>query len=108
MAFMQDILRELHNLSLKLEKREMTLLDTNVHIQQTIIVLTDMKTSGGKSMKKAQQRLSVGHFKGVKLTEGRGKINATRFYDLVVADLIKRLPESNLVQKFKHKQERRN
>lgn len=101
LAVMQDILRELQNLSLKLQKREMTPVDTNVHIQQTIIVLTAMKRSGGKSMKKAKQCLSVGLFKGVELTEGRGEINATHLYDLVVAGLKKRLPESNLVQKFK-------
>lgn len=52
-------------------------------------------------MKKAEHHLSVGLFKGTELTEGRGKINVTRFYDLVFADLRKCLPESNLVQKFK-------
>lgn len=43
----------------------------------------------------------MGLFRGVELTEGREKINVTRFYDLVVVGLKKRLPESNLVQKFK-------
>ncbi|KAK1879466.1 E3 SUMO-protein ligase KIAA1586 [Dissostichus eleginoides] len=98
---MKDILRELQSLSLKLQRREMTLVDSSVHIKQTINVLTAMKTTGGRSTKKAEQGVSSGFFKDVELTEGRGKINKPRFYESVVATLTKRLPESSLVQTLK-------
>ncbi|KAJ4918589.1 hypothetical protein JOQ06_022114 [Pogonophryne albipinna] len=98
---MKDILRELQSLSLKLQRREMTLVDSSVHIKQTINVLTAMKTTGGRSTKKAEQGVSSGFFKDVELTEGRGKINKPRFYESVVATLTKRLPESSLVQMLK-------
>ncbi|KAJ4939484.1 hypothetical protein JOQ06_028932 [Pogonophryne albipinna] len=90
---MKDILRELQSLSLKLQRREMTLVDSSVHIKQTINVLTAMKTTGGRSTKKAEQGVSSGFFKDVELTEGRGKINKPRFYESVVATLTKRLPD---------------
>ncbi len=54
---MKDILLELQSLSLKLQRGEMTLVESSLHIQQAIDVLTAMKTSGGKSMKKAEQYL---------------------------------------------------
>ncbi|KAK1888552.1 E3 SUMO-protein ligase KIAA1586 [Dissostichus eleginoides] len=73
---MKDILRELQSLSLKLQRREMTLVDSSVHIKQTINVLTAMKTTGGRSTKKAEQGVSSGFFKD-------------------------RLPESSLVQTLK-------
>ncbi|KAF3833307.1 hypothetical protein F7725_026972 [Dissostichus mawsoni] len=76
----------------------MTLVDSSVHIKQTINVLTAMKTTGGRSMKKAEQGVSSGFFKDVELTEGRGEINKPRFYESVVATLTKRSPESSLVQ----------
>ncbi|KAJ4932221.1 hypothetical protein JOQ06_010646 [Pogonophryne albipinna] len=90
---MKDILRELQSLSLKLQRREMTLVDSSVHIKQTINVLTAMKTTGGRSTKKAEQGVSSGFFKDVELTEGRGKINKPCFYESVVATLTKRLPD---------------
>ncbi|KAJ4939099.1 hypothetical protein JOQ06_028560, partial [Pogonophryne albipinna] len=101
LAVMKDILRELQSLSLKLQRREMTLVDSSVHIKQTINVLTAMKTTGGRSTKKAEQGVSSGFFKDVELTEGRGEINKPRFYESVVATLTKRLPESSLVQTLK-------
>ncbi|KAK5888612.1 hypothetical protein CesoFtcFv8_014688 [Champsocephalus esox] len=60
-----------------------------------------MKTTGGRSTKKAEQGVSSGFFKDVELTEGRGKINKPRFYESVVATLTKRLPESSLVEALK-------
>lgn len=95
------ILRELHSLSLKLQKRELTLVNSSLHIQQTIDVLTAKKTSGGKSLKKAEQCISSGCFKDVELTEGIGKLNKHCFYESVVASLAKRLPKSKRVQKLK-------
>jgi len=47
LAVIKDILCELQSLSLKLQKREMSLVDSSLAIQQTINVLTAMKTTGG-------------------------------------------------------------
>ncbi|XP_056091376.1 E3 SUMO-protein ligase KIAA1586-like [Rhinichthys klamathensis goyatoka] len=102
LAVMKDILRELQSLSLKLQKREMSLVDSSLAIQQTINVLAAMKTTGGgKSTKKAEKSVSSGLFKGVELNEGRAKINRSRFHESVIASLTKRLPESNLVLMLK-------
>lgn len=102
LAVMKDILRELQGLSLKLQKREVSLVDSSLAIQQTIDVLTSMKTSGGgKSTKKAEQTVSSGRFKDVELSEGRAKINRSQLYESVIVSLAKRLPESNLVLKLK-------
>jgi hypothetical protein len=54
LACMKDILRELQGLSLKLQRREMSLVDATRQIQQTTDVLTAMKESGGKSPLKAE------------------------------------------------------
>ncbi|XP_060788818.1 E3 SUMO-protein ligase KIAA1586-like [Neoarius graeffei] len=102
LAVMKDILRELQSLSLKLQKREISLVDSSLAIQQTINVLTAMNTTGGgKSTKKAELSVSSGLFKGVELNEGRAKINRPCFYESVIASLVKRLPESNLVLTLK-------
>ncbi|KAJ4922385.1 hypothetical protein JOQ06_014222 [Pogonophryne albipinna] len=55
---MKDILRELQSLSLKLQRREMTLVDSSVHIKQTINVLTAMKTTGGGDQRRRLNRAS--------------------------------------------------
>ena len=88
LAVMKDILRELQSLSLKLQKREMSLVDSSLAIQQTINVLTAMETTGvGKSAKKAEQSVLSGLFKGIELSESRAKINRSRFYESVIASL---------------------
>ncbi|XP_048037434.1 E3 SUMO-protein ligase KIAA1586-like [Megalobrama amblycephala] len=93
LACMKDVLRELQNLSLKLQRKQTSLVDASCHIQQTIDVLTAMKASGGKSTQKAEQRISTGLFKDVELSESRPKINRLH--------LKKRLPEPDLVQMLK-------
>ena len=102
LAVMKDILRELQSLSLKLQQRELSLVDSSLAIQQTIDVLTAMNTTGGgKSTKKTEQSVSSGLFKGVELNEGRAKINRPCFYESVISSLTKRLPDSNLVLTLK-------
>lgn len=44
---MKDVLRELCNLSLKLQKHETSLVDASCHIEQTIDVVRVMKERGG-------------------------------------------------------------
>ncbi|KAF3834417.1 hypothetical protein F7725_025621 [Dissostichus mawsoni] len=61
LAVMKDILRELQSLSLKLQRREMTLVDSSVHIKQTINVLTAMKTTGGRSSAGFEQDIEGDH-----------------------------------------------
>ncbi|XP_076829454.1 E3 SUMO-protein ligase KIAA1586-like, partial [Brachyhypopomus gauderio] len=99
LACMKDVLRELQSLSLKLQRRDTTLVDSNNFIQQTTEILTAMKLQGGKSATKAQQSILTGLFKGVKFTgERAGKINSPQFYQAVVDNLNARLPSDDLVQ----------
>ncbi|KAK1880923.1 E3 SUMO-protein ligase KIAA1586 [Dissostichus eleginoides] len=79
---MKDILRELQSLSLKLQRREMTLVDSSVHIKQTINVLTAMKTTGGRSTKKAEQGASSGFFK-----DSRNRLREDSLSSLLFVDL---------------------
>lgn len=101
LACMKDVLRELQNLSLKLQHKQTSLVDASCHIQQTINVLTAMKASGGKSTQKAKQRISTGLFKDVELSESRPKINRLQFNQSIINSLKKRLPEPDLVQMLK-------
>uniref|UniRef100_A0A8C6WVY2 HAT C-terminal dimerisation domain-containing protein n=1 Tax=Neogobius melanostomus TaxID=47308 RepID=A0A8C6WVY2_9GOBI len=101
LACMKDVLRELQNLSLKLQRKQTSLVDASCHIQQTIDVLTAMKASGGKSTRKAEQRISTGLFKDVELSESRPKINRLQFNQSIINSLKKRLPEPDLVQMLK-------
>ncbi|KAL2095659.1 hypothetical protein ACEWY4_007807 [Coilia grayii] len=101
LACMKDALRELQGLSLKLQRRDLSLVDATRHIQQTMDVLAAMKESGGKSTLKAEQRASIGLFKDVELSEGREKINRRQFYQSVIDGLKMRMPESDLVQMLK-------
>ena len=101
LACMKDMLRELQGLSLKLQRRDLSLVDATRHIQQTLDVLTAMKEIGGKSTLKAEQRASVGLFKDVEVSEGREKINRRQFYQSVIDGLRMRMPESDLVQMLK-------
>uniref|UniRef100_UPI003AAB9DCF E3 SUMO-protein ligase KIAA1586-like n=1 Tax=Centroberyx gerrardi TaxID=166262 RepID=UPI003AAB9DCF len=99
LACMKDVLRELQSLSLKLQRRDTTLVDSHRYIQQTIEILTAMKMQGGKSTAKAQQSILAGLFKGVSVIgERTGKINSPQFYQAVVDNLTARLPSDDLVQ----------
>ena len=95
LACVKDILRELQGLSLKLQWRDMSLVDATRQIQQTTDVLTAMKENGSKSTTKAEQRTSLGLFKDVQLVECRGEINRHQFYQSVIDGLKRRMPESD-------------
>lgn len=99
LACMKDVLRELQSLSLKLQGRHTTLVESHCHIQQTIEILTAMKMQGGRSTAKAKQSISAGLFKGVTVIgERAGKIKSPQFYQAVVDNLSARLPSDDLVQ----------
>ncbi|KAK1895894.1 E3 SUMO-protein ligase KIAA1586, partial [Dissostichus eleginoides] len=98
---MKDVLRELKSLSLKLQRRETSLVDASCYIQQTIDVLTAMKISGGKSTQKVKEGIATGMFKDVELSESRPKINRLQFYQSIIDSLKKRLPEPDLVRMLK-------
>ncbi|KAK1887894.1 E3 SUMO-protein ligase KIAA1586 [Dissostichus eleginoides] len=98
---MKDVLRELKSLSLKLQRRETSLVDASCYIQQTIDVLTAMKISGGKSTQKVEEGIATGMFKDVELSESRPKINRLQFYQSIIDSLKKRLPEPDLVRMLK-------
>ncbi|KAK5885929.1 hypothetical protein CesoFtcFv8_017017 [Champsocephalus esox] len=60
-----------------------------------------MKECGGKSAQKAEERITQGLFKGVELVESSGKIKRGQFYQSVIDNLKKRMPESDLVNMLK-------
>lgn len=99
LACMKDILRELQSLSLKLQQRDSSLVSSFCYVQQTVKILSAMKTRGGKSISKAEQCVSVGQFKGVSLVGDRvGKIDRHQFFQAVVDNLTARMPTDDLVQ----------
>lgn len=87
LATMKDVLRELKSLSLKLQRRETSLVDASCYIQQTIDVLTAMEISGGKSTQKVEEGIATGMFKDVELSESRPKINRLQFYQSIIDSL---------------------
>lgn len=101
LACMKDVLRELQSLSLKLQRRDTTLNQSSRDITQTIEVLTAMKETGGKSFHVAKERIATATFHGVQLVDGKEKINRLQFHQSVVDNLVKRLPDSDLVQLLK-------
>lgn len=99
LACMKDVLRELQSLSLKLQRREASVLDCFCLTKQTAEILTAMKMQGGKSSAKAEQCISAGLFKGVSLSgEGAGKINRQQFVQAVVDNLNSCMPRDDLVK----------
>ncbi|KAJ4926145.1 hypothetical protein JOQ06_008328 [Pogonophryne albipinna] len=98
---MKDVLRELKSLSLKLQRRETSLVDASCYIQQTIDVLTAMKISGGKSTQKVEEGIATGMFKDVELSESRPKINRLQFFQSIIDSLKKRLPGPDQVRMLK-------
>ncbi|KAF3834440.1 hypothetical protein F7725_025644 [Dissostichus mawsoni] len=101
LACMKDMLRELQALSLRLQQRDIDIVSANCQIQQCIDVLSAMKECGGKSAQKAEERITQGLFKGLELVESSGKIKRGQFYQSVIDNLKKRMPESDLVNMLK-------
>lgn len=96
---MKDILRELRSPSLKLQQRDSSLVSSFFYVQQTVKILSAMKTRGGKSIFKAEQCVPVGQFKGVTLVGDRaGMINRHQFFQAVVENLTACMPTDDLVQ----------
>lgn len=101
LATMKDVLRELQSLSLKLQKRDTSLVDASRHIHQTIEVLDAMKDQGGETEMKVKDDITSGQFKGVDLTEMQPKIRKSQFYQSIIDNLTRRLPDSELVTMLK-------
>ncbi|KAK0133231.1 E3 SUMO-protein ligase KIAA1586 [Merluccius polli] len=101
LAVMKDVLRELQGLSLRLQRRETSLVDASRHIHQTIEVLAAMKEIGGKTESKIQASITSGQLKNVVLRETQPKINKGQFYQSIIDNLKKRLPDSELVAMLK-------
>ncbi|XP_063730111.1 E3 SUMO-protein ligase KIAA1586-like [Eleginops maclovinus] len=99
LACMKDMLRELQALSLRLQQRD--IVSANCQIQQCIDVLSALKECGGKPAQKAEDRITQRLFKGVELVECSGKIKRGQFYQSVIDNLKKRMPESDLVNMLK-------
>ncbi|KAF3859148.1 hypothetical protein F7725_021547 [Dissostichus mawsoni] len=101
LATMKDVLRELQSLSLKLQKRDTSLVDASRHIHQTIEVLSAMKDNGGKTELKVTAGITSGQFKGVDMRETQPKIKKSQFYQSIIDNLTRRLPDSELVTMLK-------
>ncbi|XP_063053987.1 uncharacterized protein LOC134448159 [Engraulis encrasicolus] len=101
LAVMKDVLRELQGLSLKLQKRDTSLVEASRQIQQTMEVLTAMKEAGGKTEAKVKDGIAAGKLKNVVLRESLPKINRGQFYQSIIDSLAKRLPDSELMTMLK-------
>ncbi|KAL2096749.1 hypothetical protein ACEWY4_005956 [Coilia grayii] len=101
LAVMKDILRELQGLSLRLQRRDTSLVDASRQIHQSIEVLTAMKDAVGKTESKIQAGITTGQLKNVVLRETQPKINRGQFYQSIIDSLQKRLPDSELVAMLK-------
>ncbi|XP_062260281.1 E3 SUMO-protein ligase KIAA1586-like [Platichthys flesus] len=92
LAVMKDVLRELQGLSLRLQRRDTSLVDASRYVHQTIEVLSEYKIHAG---------ITSGQFKGVVLRETQPKINKPQFYQSILDNLRKRLPDSELIAMLK-------
>lgn len=101
LAVMKDVLRELQGLSLRLQRQDVSLVDASRQIQQTIEVVSAMKDSGGKTERKIQDAIEAGQLRNVNLRETQAKINRGQFYQSIIDNLQKRLPDSELVAMLK-------
>ncbi|KAI9541134.1 hypothetical protein NQZ68_033594 [Dissostichus eleginoides] len=98
---MKDVLRELQSLSLKLQKRDTSLVDASRHIHQTIEVLSVTKDNDGKTELKVKAGITSGQFKGVDIRETQPKVKKSQFYQSIIDNLTRRLPDSELVTMLK-------
>ena len=103
LALMKDVLREVSSLSLKLQKRTITLIQATAAVDTTIRVLSAMKEEGGKSMKKVSDCLQfeTHSFKNVILINeirggksgASGAIDAKQFMQAIIDNLSRRFPD---------------
>lgn len=100
LATMKDVLRELQSLSLKLQKRDTSLVDASRYIHQTIEVLSATKDNDGKTELKVKAGITSGQFKGV-IRETQPKVKKSQFYQSIIDNLTRRLPDSELVTMLK-------
>lgn len=98
---MNDVLHVLQGLSLKLQRRDTSLVDASPFIHQTVEVLSAMKDWGRKTEIKVKTAITRGQLKGVVLTEAQPKIKKKQFNQAIVDNLTKRLPDSDLVTMLK-------
>ncbi|KAK1896134.1 Ribose-phosphate pyrophosphokinase [Dissostichus eleginoides] len=98
---MKDVLHELQSLSLKLQKRDTSLVDASRHIHQTIEVLSATNNKDGKTELKVKAGITSGQFKGVDIRETQPKVKKSQFYQSIIDNLTRRLPDSELVTMLK-------
>ena len=75
----------------------MSLVSSSRHIHQTIEVLSAMKDNGGKTETKVNGGIASGKYKDVNVRQTQPKINKTQFYQSIIDNLTRRLPDSDLV-----------
>ncbi|KAJ4926412.1 hypothetical protein JOQ06_008586 [Pogonophryne albipinna] len=101
LATMKDVLRELQSLSLKLQKRDTSLVDASRYIHQTIEVLSATKDNDGITELKVKAGITSGQFKGVDIRETQPKVKKSQFDQSIIDNLSRRLPDSELVTMLK-------
>ncbi|XP_052446063.1 E3 SUMO-protein ligase KIAA1586-like [Carassius gibelio] len=98
LATIKDVLRELHSLSLKLQKRSTSFMEATREIKMTIEVLKAFKITPGKSMEKAAEAVQVGEFKQVPLRSSKENVNRFLFLQAIINSLSSRMPDTNLTK----------
>lgn len=107
LGLMRDILTELRCLSEKLQREDVTVVDSMRWLQQTIQVFTKHKTDFGSYYKKAVTEIEQsGTFKGVAISETstsskRNEINQGQIYQALIDSINSRFPDSELVELMK-------
>ncbi|KAK5890326.1 hypothetical protein CesoFtcFv8_013854 [Champsocephalus esox] len=97
---MKDVLRELQSLSLKLQIRDTSLVDASRYIRR-FEVLSATKDNDGKPELKVKAGITSGQFKGVDIKEINPKVKKSQFYQSIIDNLTRCLPDSELVTMLK-------
>jgi len=97
---MKDVLRELSELSLDLQRREMSVPEAHaaVHSKAAYLQALCNLDKPGRSLAKVQNQMENKTFKHVQLSENAAKIHRQQFLQAVVDNLKGRFPDDDLVQ----------
>jgi hypothetical protein len=96
LGIMHDALTELSELSLSLQRQDMTLSDANTHIKRTIKVLESMCDLPGEYVKESSKAIDDKQFQGIELQSYSKvtQINQSQFLRSLVSNLSNRLIEN--------------
>ena len=100
LANMKDVLRELSDLSLDLQRRDMSAPEAHAAVHSKVAYLQALCNldKPGRSLETAQNQMENKTFKHVQLSENAAKIHRQQFLQAVVDNLKGRFPDDDLVQ----------